>query len=395
MPTSHLTFKQKSWRLSPMYLFYFTLFGTFVPYIARFLTTNGLSEKEASVVVAVINGVNVFAPFLFSYLADKSGRRMGFIRFGYLAIGAFYLLSLFGSGFWFYLAVFGMFGVFLSAVLPQMETVTLAVLDTEKKRYGQVRLWGSLGFVVIVWALGFLLDAYSVAIIPMIGVGLSVLMFLSTFLIPERPRKKRHEKTIVEPASVAPDFTVNWWQVIVLLFVILFWQFGMAPYNTFFDLYLREQGSSATVNGFLISFGALCEIGIFFYVARLFNHFSERFLMAAALLLTAIRWTLLYWFADIFTVVLLSQTFHAATFGIVHSVAVHRIGHLFPESKASFGQGLYVAFGTGVGLFIGNILAGQFYDGTGMVYLQATGWTLLAFVVAVIGFRDAPEQGNH
>lgn len=390
MPTSHMTFAQKSWRLSPMYLAYFTLFGVFIPYIARFLTENGLTEQEASVVVAIVNGMNLFAPFMFSYLADRSGRRMGFIRAGYLAIGFFYLISLFSSGFWFYLTVFGLFGVFLSAVLPQMESVTLSVLGDQKARYGQIRLWGSLGFVMIVWLVGVLLDRYSVNILPVIGVILSLLMFASTFLVPERPKQKPTEMTEPEPASTIP---INWSQVVVLLMVVLFWQFSMAPYNTFFDLYMRGQGFSATTNGFLISFGSFCEIAIFIVITRLFLKYSERNLMVLALLLTSIRWLTLYYFADSFWIVLAAQSLHAATFGIVHAVAVHRIGRLFPERRASFGQGLYVALGTGLGLLIGNLLAGVLWNGTGFVFLQAAGWSFLALLLTLFGFREPADAG--
>lgn len=390
MSTANLSFTQKSWRLSPMYLFYFALFGSFVPYVARFLTTNGLTEQEASWVVAVVMGVNFFAPFLFSYLADKTGRRMVFIRLGYVSIGVFYLLSLFGSGFWFYLIVFGLFGIFLSAVLPQMESVTLSVLGEEKKRYGQIRLWGSLGFVGVVALVGKLLDIFGVNIIVYFGVGFSVLMFLSTYLVPERPKNKDKNQTSSHVES--EDFPIDWVQVCVLLAVVLLWQFALAPYNTFFDLYLQANGSTATLNGILIAFGTLCEIGVFLIIATLFSHFSERALICAGLILTAARWLLLAYFPDIFWIVLLSQTLHAATYGVVHSVAIHRIGHLFPESKASFGQGLYVALGTGLGLFVGNILAGYFWDGSSFVYLLAAALTFFAVVIAFFGIKDTANK---
>jgi len=241
----------------------------------------------------------------------------------------------------------------------------------------------------VVWTLGFLLETYSVAILPMAGGVLSLLMFLSTFLIPEQKKTAVPTRPKIETAH--SSLPIDRPQIAILLAVILFWQIGMAPYNTFFDLYLRLQGFSTTSIGFLISFGAVCEIAIFIYISRLFTHFSERHLMSFALLLTVFRWLILSRFADSFGIVLLSQTLHAVTFGMVHSVAVHRIGHLFPAHKASLGQGMYVAFGSGAGLFIGNLLAGWLWQGTGLVYQQAAMWCLLALLLTWFGFKD-PEK---
>jgi PPP family 3-phenylpropionic acid transporter len=207
-------------------------------------------------------------------------------------------------------------------------------------------------------------------------------MFLSTFLIPERKAVKSDDPAVVDtPEAVTGEQAINWRQVIALLLVILFWQFSMAPYNTFFDLYMREHGASAAMSGFLISFGSFCEIAIFVYIARLFEKYSERSLLLFALAVTVGRWFLLATFPDQFLVVLFTQMCHAITFGVVHSVIVHRIGTLFPASRASFGQGLYVAIGAGIGLFAGNLMAGALWDGSAKVYLVATFWASLALVV--------------
>lgn len=388
MPTSHMSFTQKAWRLSPMYFFYFALFGCFVPFIARFLTEHGLTPAQASIVVAVLTGMNMFAPFLFSFLADKTGRRLIYIRIGYTAIGCLYLMALMAEGFWYYLGVFACFGIFLSAVLPQMESLTLSVLQKERGRYGQIRLWGSIGFVGIVWLMGYLLDHFSVDIIVYFGVTFSVLMLAATWLIPERPKATVTEKP-AEPVVASTEKTpLPWAQISVLLVVVFLWQFSMAPYNTFFDLYMREQGYAAATNGFLISFGSFCEIAIFIYVATLFKYFSERSLICVGLLFTVARWLMLAFFAETLWLVVIAQSFHAMTFGVVHSVVIHRLGRLFPAHRASFGQGLYVALGMGLGLFSGNIFSGIIWNGSGVIYVNAALWAVLALVIAWFGFSD-------
>jgi len=384
MPSAReLTFRQKAWRLSPMYAAYFTLFGVFTPYLARFLTAQGLSPRQIGVIVATVFGVNIFAPFLFSLISDRTGQRLPLIRLGFVLMGVFYLLSLKSGDFIWYLMVFGLFGIFLSAVLPQMEGVAINVLDKDRSRYGQVRLWGSAGYVVVVWVLGTALDYWPVTILPVIGGVLCAIMWGTTWLVPKEARTDPEQRQTARSLETVP---IDWRQVAVLMVVVFLWQIGMAPYNTFFDLFLKERGFPASQIGFLISFGSICEIVIFLVIARWFQRFSERQLMFVALVATVLRWSVLSFVEGSFALVLGLQALHALTFGVVHSVAIHRVGRLFPPSRMGFGQGLYVSVGMGLGLICGNLLSGYFWTGAGVVFLMGAGTTAVAAVLVFFGF---------
>jgi len=59
-------------------------------------------------------------------------------------------------------------------VLPQFEVITLAHLQGQASRYSQIRLWGSIGFILTVVALGRLfewlsLDIYPLALVVIMG----------------------------------------------------------------------------------------------------------------------------------------------------------------------------------------------------------------------------------
>ena len=384
MPSAQeLTFRQKAWRLSPMYAAYFTLFGVFTPYLARFLTAQGLSPSQIGVIVATVFGVNIFAPFLFSLISDRTGQRLPLIRLGFVLMGVFYLLSLKSGDFLWYLTVLGLFGIFMSAVLPQMEGVAINVLDRDRSRYGQVRLWGSAGFVVVVWILGTALDYWPVTILPVIGGILCGIMWGTTWLVPKEARTDAGQR---RTARSRETVSIDWRQVTVLMVVVFLWQIGMAPYNTFFDLFLKERGFPASQIGVLISFGAICEIVIFLVIARWFQRYSERQLMFVALMVTVFRWLVMSLVEGSFTLVLGLQALHALTFGVVHSVAIHRVGRLFPPSRMGFGQGLYVSVGMGLGLICGNLLAGYVWTGAGYVFLMGAGTTAVAAVLVFFGF---------
>lgn len=384
MPSAQeLTFRQKAWRLSPMYAAYFTLFGVFTPYLARFLTAQGLNGRQIGVIVATVFGVNIFAPFLFSLISDRTGQRLPLIRLGFALMGVFYLLSLKSGDFLWYLTVFGLFGVFMSAVLPQMEGVVINVLDRDRSRYGQIRLWGSAGYVVVVWVLGTALDHLPVTILPIIGGVLCAIMWATTWLVPAESRTSAEQRRTARSLETVP---IDWRQVAVLMAVVFLWQIGMAPYNTFFDLFLKERGFPASQIGFLISFGSVCEIVVFLAIARWFQRYSERWLLLVALVVTVVRWTMLSLVDSSFWLVLCLQGMHALTFGVVHSVAIHRVGRLFPPSRMGLGQGLYVSVGMGLGLICGNLLAGYVWTGAGVVFLMGAGTTAAAAILVYFGF---------
>ncbi len=385
-----LSFAQKSRRLSPMYAVYFTLFGVFTPYLARYLTAQGLTPQQIGVIVATVFGVNVFAPFLFTLISDRTGQRLPLIRIGYVLMGVFYLLALKSGGFFWYLTVFGLFGVFMSAVLPQMEGVALNMLGKDRSRYGQIRLWGSAGYVVIVWTLGAALDRYPVTILPVIGAVLCALMWASTWLIPRETRLRAEDR---KASKGLENAFIDWPQVVVLMAVVFLWQLGLAPYNTFFDLFLKDRGFTATTIGFLISFGSICEIVVFLFIAGWFQRFSERLLIVFALGITVVRWVLLANLEQSFALAIAIQGMHALTFGVVHSVAIHRVGRLFPPSRQGFGQGLYVSTGMGVGLICGNLIAGWLWQGSGVVFWFAAAMALIATLLAYYGFKPIRSQG--
>ena len=57
-------------------------------------------------------------------------------------------------------ALLMVYGALSAAILPQVETITVDALGDEPKRYGEVRLWGSVGFVLSVVATGYLVERF-------------------------------------------------------------------------------------------------------------------------------------------------------------------------------------------------------------------------------------------
>ncbi|MFW6350110.1 MAG: MFS transporter, partial [Thiohalospira sp.] len=168
-------------RLSAFYLFYFAVLGTLVPYWPVYLDHLAFSSAEIGGLMALVMATKIVAPNFWGWLADRSGRRMPWVRGGsLLGLLAFAFVALAG-GFWSLAAVMLAFSFFWNAVLAQFEANTFNHLQGNEARYSHIRLWGSVGFILTAVGLGPLLDLHGAALVPWaVGAGLAVVSGLAT-----------------------------------------------------------------------------------------------------------------------------------------------------------------------------------------------------------------------
>jgi len=80
----------------------------------------------------------------------------------------------------------------------------------------------------------------------------------------------------------------------------------------------------------------------------------------------------------------LAQSAHALTFGAMHGGAMVLLAWLFPKAQQARAQALYLGLSTGLGLMVGNFVAGQVWSswgGASAVFVLSAAVTLMAAVV--------------
>src|SRR3546814_9050518 len=70
------------------------------------------------------------------------------------------------------IVVMAIFGLFFNAVMPQFEAMTLTALGRNANDYGRIRLWGSIGFLLVAGSYGALLDRLGDASFPWLSLPL-------------------------------------------------------------------------------------------------------------------------------------------------------------------------------------------------------------------------------
>jgi len=368
------------WRLSGFYFFYFASVGTLFPFWGLFLQSNGYSSQQIANVFAVIMGTKIIAPYVWGWLADHTGKRLRIIRvaslFSILCFSGIYYSYEYS---WLMLCMIG-FSFFWNANLPQFEAVTFSHLGKNSHRYSAIRLWGSLGFVLLVAVLGSLLEQYGVDILPATFLILLVAIWFFSYIASEKPMPSVSEsRQSIKNVLFQPH-------IILFFLICLLLQASHGPYYAFFSIYLEDHGYSRTIIGQLWALGVLAEVIIFMVMHRLLPRWGASRLLVFALLLTAIRWLLIGHFIESMTIIFMAQLLHAASFGIYHAAAIHLVHEFFPDNIQGRGQALYSSLSFGAGGAIGAYYSGITWDGLGAArtYDIAAGLAFTALIMAIV-----------
>lgn len=374
------------WRLSSFYLFYFALLGATAPFLALYFHHLGFSSARIGELVAIPMLMRCVAPNIWGWLGDYTGRRLAIVRFGAVCtLLSFSLIFVIQSYAWLAL-VMALHAFFWHAVLPQFEVITLAHLQGQTSRYSQVRLWGSIGFILAVVALGRLFEALSLDIYPLAIVLIMAGIVGASLWVPN-----------AQPAATggrgAGDGFLRQLRspgVLAFYACVALMQMSHGPYYTFLTLHLENLGYSRGMIGLLWALGVVAEVLMFMAMRRILSRFSVRRVLVASFLLAALRWLLLGSFAEFLWVLLFAQLLHAATFGSFHAAAIQFVQRSFGARQQGQGQALYAAL-AGTGGALGALYSGYSWNQLGPTLTFSIA-SLAALAAAWIMALRLPEE---
>ena len=271
------------WRLSGFYFFYFSLLGATAPFLALYFDHLGFSAARIGELIAIPMLMRCIAPNIWGWLGDYSGRRLAIVRFGALCTLLCFAGIFISQSYAWLALIMALHAFFWHAVLPQFEVITFAHLKEQAARYSQIRLWGSIGFIVAVVGLGKLFELLSLDAYPWALILIMAGIVLSSWWVPNaqpqmRPNTQEQGgflQQLRRPGILAFYLSVGLMQL------------SNGPYYTFLSLHLEALGYARGVIGQLWALGVLAEIVLFMLMARLLARYSLRTVLLASFLITA------------------------------------------------------------------------------------------------------------
>lgn len=363
---------------------YFAHIGFFNPYLPLWLKSLGLSIFTISLLTSVQAATRLFAPYAWGVLSDRTGERVPLLRW---CAGVAMLASL---GLW---RDGGL--LWLSVVLLVMFTHTSSMMSMSEaamshlvshgghfdlRKYGRVRLWGSLGFLVTVFAAGAWFERFGMAHFPAWTALTLLAVVASTWWLP-------HVREDVPSATTrhAPILPVLRQRVVQWFFAAAFFHVlsHMAVY-VFFSLFLDAQGHSKATIGVLWGVSVIVEIAWFFTQGRWLPRWPLTTWLVVCAAATALRMGITAAGAAWLALLVFAQVLHAITFAAHHTVCIALISQYFPERLRGRGQALYTVLGYGLPGVLGGLAGGAVGATWGLsaVYGLATVSALAALVCA-------------
>lgn len=368
------------WMRAAYFAFYsgIACWGT---YIILYYQRLGLTGTQIGILNAVGPlGMAFFSP-VWGYVADSRSAHRLILRTALLTTAAVALLVAGLSSFWQILPLVILLAIVGTTASPLLDSYGVTISSQAGLSFGQVRVWGSIGYTVVVWLIGYAMGGeVSRLFLFAYAVTLSVTA-IATLGLPARKKKPGQNRWHGATAMLRrPDMRI-------VLFTVFLLSSATNPIFSFFGIYIEALGGGTSMLGLTSAVAAVSELPVMFLGSFLTFRLGSRRMFIVALVMYCLR-LLLYSIVPSAVWVLPVQLIHGFSFGIYLMASVTLVHEFVGSELAATAQGLLasaMAFGQMTGSIVGGILLDRV--GIFMIYRLSIVTTLLALVVFVLGMR--------
>jgi MFS transporter, PPP family, 3-phenylpropionic acid transporter len=346
--------------LSTFFFTYFAFVGAVNPYFVLWLQDSGFSAGQIGLMMALPPALRLIGPTSWGRLADATGKRVKWLRLmAHLSAVGLLMIALapHGGAWRMPLALLGLtvMHVMLSGQVPLTESLLLQKLGANTHFYGRVRLFGSLGFIVAVMALGPLLDWLGTRWLLPLGALVLVAHTANSWRLQDAaPAATAATQCANGPVAIdkrhaAPEQAISLLALLRLPHVPLFFAasflmvFGHMALYIYFSLYLEMAGYSKTIIGFLWVMSTVGEVAYFWWQGRSGGQPLRgytRSYWAAVLRFGAMAGVAIPLGSPLWLLVAL-QLLHTFTFATHHAASMVLVKQLFPACAGSTANALF------------------------------------------------------
>jgi PPP family 3-phenylpropionic acid transporter len=338
-------------RLASFYFLFFAYSAAYVAYFPLYLAARGLDAAGIALVLALPQLVRIVAPAGWGWAADRYGAQRGIVIAACAAMAILFGALPFLDGLTAIACLVALTGVFSAGALPLVEAITLAA-PGGPARYGPIRLWGSVGFIVVLLAGGVWVDLVPLATLPP---ALALIALASLGAASTLPKGAPH----ATPAPLRIEIPAAARALLAAAFCMAT---AHGALYAFYTLHLQREGYGGAAIGAMWTLGVVAEIAVFAYLPAILRRYTLSAILLFSFGCAVVRFLVIGWLAALPWLLVAVQVLHAATFGSFHAASVAAVLRVFPAGAQGRGQALFSSLGYGAGGAAGALLAGWAWE---------------------------------
>lgn len=349
---------QKAFILRVLYFLVFCCTASWLPVLADFCKNRGLTGTQISLILSITPVMMFLVQPLYGVLADKFGYKKTLL-IASLFSSISYLGYLSEGNFTWLIVVTIFMSLFYNTIQPVLDSLSLRLAKANPKfSYGSLRIAGAAGWAVTGIITGQVIDNINIRMIFIISAISMFLFFVVAFFL----QKDEEEKNSIEGISFANIKTVIQNPALIIFLVCVFLvSTGATTIWNFYSLYMKENGASASLVGYGLSFQGLCELPLFYFSAKIILRMGLKTTLVITVIATAIR-MLLYSVIKNPVAAIPVEMLHGFSWSLFWVVCVEYVNKLVSEKWLATGQSLLYAAYFGAGAIAGNYWTGYLYD---------------------------------
>ena len=352
---------QYYWKLSIIVFFVCSTAMAFSSYLTVFLQDIGMSVETIGIIYGFNTFISVLGSLFWGVISDKMG-----------SVKRVLILCLIASIFmWGTIPLFGRIMLPVAIILIPLsaffrvppsaglaDNLALQIAEKHNIGFGSIRLWGTVGYVL----LGFLLSA----IVPFLGIDISFYIYvllaaISVFCIVtfikkgEEPKKHLGERRVtLRQMHIGRLFRNYYFMGYLIYLVSLF--IPMNASSSFMPYLLKDIGVSTDKLALIVACKSILEVPVLSLTMRLRRRFSLPVLISAQGVIYFAQY-LLYFSVRSLTGLIIISLLQGLAGGVELGCGVSYCYELAPDDLKSTAHMLLSTMGSVAGI-IGNILGG-------------------------------------
>ncbi|MDQ0217809.1 MFS transporter [Peribacillus cavernae] len=340
-------------KLQGFYLFSFFAMGSLTPLLSVYLSeVEKLNGYQIGTIMSAGPVIMIVFQPLWGMVCDWTRKpakilsvttlMAGIVALGYLFLHQYYML----------VGIAVLLAVFQSAIIPVSDSISLQYASKVKANYGNIRLFGSLGFGIAVFVMGQLSETRigPGVIFYAFFIGLAAAAVLALCL-PQESRSVRSRIT----HGIKNLFTIKRFLIFLAVTFLIFGP-NLAN-NVYFGLFVEARGGTYTGIGIAFLLAVLSEIPFMRVAESWIRKLGLLQITLIASIASLVRW-ILYFTEPGLGIVYATSVIQGFSLGLFIPAGLQYIRHIVPAQITVTAVTVYSAIGNGLGNWFSTFMGG-------------------------------------